>query len=400
MDCQLPIANCRSPDPTPLPPTLARGDRGGCVQSPGAASHSAFRIPHSRSAFTLVEILVVIAIIGLLVAALLPAFGHARTTARKAQTSAQFQALATGLEMFKGESALGGVYPPSAGDKREDFQLIANPKKNRPTPPNNEGSQEIKIAGAHLLVHAMIGADQLGTAGFRDLPSGPERGKWWDDTHDEEGGLYHILETPPERAGQTAVTRYPPGGGGYVDDKMKTQAVSLATLESKGLVMSATLSEVQNLGKDELLFMDPWDHPILYYRANSHNIRMTTAPGTGQSAASGIYRQEDNGIITGTNNDGSPQSEGLDFGSGKVNGHYHAIFGAKSPDPNPTTSPVDAVANTDPQYVDTFARFIIDPATRARPTPVRKDSYLLVSAGPDGRYGTEDDVLNWTKEQK
>ena len=104
-----------------------------------------------RNAFTLVEIMVVIAIIGLLVAVLLPAFGAVRTKARYSQVAAQFGALDTGLEMFRGEDDLGGTYPPSASDNPVDRQLIADPK----------GSQgdEVRICGAQLLVHAMTSVD-------------------------------------------------------------------------------------------------------------------------------------------------------------------------------------------------------------------------------------------------
>ena len=84
---------------------------------------------------------------------------------------------------------------------------------------------------------------------------------------------------------------------------------------------------------------------------------------------------------------------GLDFGAGKTKGRYHALYMNKSPlateDPNNIL--------TDPNYDDSFARFILDISVPARPTPVRKDSYLLISAGPDSRYGTDDDATNWTR---
>jgi len=52
---------------------------------------------------------------------------------------------------------------------------------------------------------------------------------------------------------------------------------------------------------------------------------------------------------------------------------------------------------TDTAYDHSFLRFILDASVKARATPVQKDSYLLISAGPDARYGTDDDVLNWTR---
>jgi hypothetical protein len=48
-------------------------------------------------------------------------------------------------------------------------------------------------------------------------------------------------------------------------------------------------------------------------------------------------------------------------------------------------------------YANSFARFILDASVKARPTPVQKDTYLLISAGPDAIYGSDDDVINWTR---
>ena len=39
--------------------------------------------------------------------------------------------------------------------------------------------------------------------------------------------------------------------------------------------------------------------------------------------------------------------------------------------------------------------FIIDPKVTARPWPYRADSYILISAGVDGLYGTSDDICNF-----
>jgi len=42
-----------------------------------------------------------------------------------------------------------------------------------------------------------------------------------------------------------------------------------------------------------------------------------------------------------------------------------------------------------------FYDFIRNPKITARPWPYRNDSYILISAGPDGLYGTGDDVCNF-----
>jgi len=65
------------------------------------------RRPH---AFTLVELLVVMGIIGVLVALLLPAVNRAVIAVRRANCAARISAIQTGLDAFKGD---WGIYPPS-----------------------------------------------------------------------------------------------------------------------------------------------------------------------------------------------------------------------------------------------------------------------------------------------
>lgn len=42
-----------------------------------------------------------------------------------------------------------------------------------------------------------------------------------------------------------------------------------------------------------------------------------------------------------------------------------------------------------------FNNYIRNPKITAKPWPYRADSYILISAGPDGYYGTDDDVCNF-----
>jgi len=248
-----------------------------------------------RGAFTLVEMMVVVAIIALLLAALLPAFSAVRNQARYAQANAQFKALDTGINAFRAEAALGGSLPPSAGDDTDpptDRQNIANPQLDTASP-------TIRVAGAHLLVHAMIGADGLGTPGFRDLNND---GKWSDNTHKRldnndvrQCGIYAV---DPD-TGKEKFPRY--GGAGYVDEKLKERAETIEDLVNEGKVLN--LSNPGDLAMKERMFMDPWDHPILYYRASPTSLCMVSTNGAPCNGR-GIYWQEDNGIITGTDNNG------------------------------------------------------------------------------------------------
>ena len=178
---------------------------------------------------------------------------------------------------------------------------------------------------------------------------------------------------------------------------MKNGAETLKDLVEEGGILNLDCdSPPNNIACSERMFMDPWDMPILYYRANSASFRITGNSGGGGgpgNVQSGIYWQEDNGIITGTDA-GQYTNGGFDFGAGKVDGRYHAIFRNISPLPTVGVGPI----LTQPEYEDSFVRFILDPSIKARPTPVRRSDYLLISAGPDARYGTDDDVINWTRE--
>ena len=329
--------------------------------------------------FTLIEMMVVVAIIALLVSALLPAFSAVRTRARFAQAQSMFTALEAGLQLFRGESALGAL-PPSASDNPANRQWIANPKlKNA----GNGGQDPVRISGAHLLAHAMIGADGLGTPGFKDTGSKGDRdGLWWNDTHDNDKGIYELDPATLE----PVHPRY--GGAGYVDNKMRERMKSLNDLANGGVIQNLPTA-LPDTAKDELLFVDPWNTPVLYFRANRAAVRMVSA-----KAVPGVYRQEDNGLITGTvNGTFGFNFGGLDFGPGKVGAYYHATADAIAPGPDPKT--VDVLNDT--TFDDSFARFILDPSVKVRHTPINSDSYLMISAGVDARYGTNDDVTNWTR---
>ncbi|MFQ5591513.1 MAG: type II secretion system protein [Phycisphaerae bacterium] len=338
-----------------------------------------WKSPRTR-AFTLVELLVVISIIALLVAVLLPAVSSVRNQAKTVQVRAQLTTLGQGLEAYRTEDVFGGAYPPSASDKGSDADerlLIADPLGEDP-------SQEVMISGAHLLLFAMLGADLLGPPGFIDFN---HNRKWSDDTHAGNDGRYDGAYKLDNDTREEVRPRY--GNGGYVSDNMREKHVrALGELEDTGVITQWTAPNTPETRRLPL-FVDPWDRPILYYRANTGAKMMI-----GTAAKRGIYYQDDNALITGSTDVGE---SGIDFGYGPLDisgaaagAVYHRLLW--------TAQPIPTEDMNDGKYDDSFARFIWDKSVKARLEPVRKDSYLLITAGPDGVYGSLDDITNWSRE--
>ncbi len=351
------------------------------LQSPHAMTLTPTRV----GAFTLVELLVAIGIIAILVAVMIPAFGAVQTSAKRVATEARFASITQGLNSYKGEQSLGNTLPPSASDSTVGFGLYADPLDI-----NGQGSQP--YTGAMGLVYALVGADQLGTPGFRDLN---DDGEWWNDFTAAPGGLY---ELDLANDATPVHPRFPKTGGSYVDENTRTSIRTLSRYSDDGIV-DLPIDNSVALIKDQPFFTDAWNLPILYYRARKGVRRMVANPGNDL----GIYDQRDNAFFTGTNATGAGavygDSDGIDFRTGDLNGTgVHKIAFANDPiAPIPTAG---AVPLSDPTYNDTFEQFIWDSSVTAVNRPVNSDSYLLISAGADAIYGTEDDVVNWQKQKK
>lgn len=339
-----------------------------------------------RDAFTLIELLTVVAIIGLLVGILVPALSRAREQARNTSTRAAMKAMGDGLELFR-------------NDNPTEVRAEGYPSSAAADDPTEQGQQF--IYGAQWLVRYLMGKDLRGYVAKqtgRGIPATPEQ-------YYEQQDWYSISGTPANPKAPLSRQSL------YINpDQLKLAAPK----DLPGAASPAPFGfghVIDEKSMQQLVALDPYGYPILYYAANTALAGDALAPIAtyGITASSprpkpGIYSFSDNAMFTGacrgTNCTFQPWSfTGDTFGAGEAHGIQN--FGEFTDDvPN-------AVQMRDPKNkTDTFVSYIMDKQvyektggdSSTRPgtlAPVRKSSFIMISAGKDGIYGTADDVNNF-----
>jgi len=318
-------------------------------------------VKRKRTGFTVVEILTVVTIIAILLGVLLPTFNMVRGFAKETRQKAQFASIEMALMAFRNDY---GDYPPSYGVVLPPPVLITN------------------YCGAQKLAEALLGWDLAGfhpdSAWRADGYDGPGLGPWTydpdrsrgdqdgdgiDDTFYEREDLYLELGTAnafylgPVTDPVTSVT-YP---GLYSNP---------APLESATFVLCDTfnIKTMTMTGPNGETVTRKAGTPILYYRANTSS---KYELGSTWPLPDQPYNSDDNVALI---NLGRLTQSGL-FGEA------HKLVN--------TTPNSDEVA---------FYDYITDPqlfASTGKRLPYNPDSYILISAGLDGLYGTEDDITNF-----
>jgi type II secretory pathway pseudopilin PulG len=285
-----------------------------------------------KAAFTIVELLTVMSIIVILIGLLVPALNKVRQYAYDVKQQAQFHSIDAAIELFNSEF---DGYPPS----------------------DAEDPDQAAYCGAMKLCEAMMGRDLMG---FH--PDSIFRANGLD-------GLGNDLY-PPQSTGIAYTNSLSARKGPYLplENANAFQLMDLyketGRFAGENFVLCDVFRRVTHLQSGQKVGM-----PILYYRANTANIQHDIQnPDNSQN----IYDYRDNNelVMLGKPFDPPP------------NGEAHRLW--------KETGYPDGYRF----YMNTTNDKVLA-TVRAAVRPYRVDTYILISAGYDGEYGTPDDICNF-----
>jgi prepilin-type N-terminal cleavage/methylation domain-containing protein len=288
-------------------------------------------VNRNKKGFTLVELLTVLAVITILVGLLVPSMTMIRRTAKEAKQKAMLTAIEAALTTFRNDY---GDYPPSEVQYR------------------NPGLRLDGCGGAQKLAEAMFGQDLQG---------------FHPETNWLAGSPAYGLPRPSVANLQQRKNHYL--------DLSKTDVFRVGDVYARAMTTSFPLAPGSYVicdvfGKEKIGMRDGTlakaGVPILYYRANpSSRIYDGVAAGVPEEVQNLIYNYTDNHDIV--------VSQGL------LDGTHHPL------------EQIGVFYGSPPAYP---LGYIEDPRVANR-WPYRPDSYLLITAGADGIYGTADDICNF-----
>jgi type II secretory pathway pseudopilin PulG len=325
--------------------------------------------------FTIVELLTVMGIIAILIGLLVPALSMVKDYAKQVQQAAQFHSIEVGLDLYKAEF---GAYPPSNDNS------IAPVHPIDATP----------YCGANKLAEAMVGLDFLGFHPNSDFRSTGQA-----ELLNRSTGavmsptlVYNALngitsfQTPDEnvkcrggKAGAPFIELENANAFRMDDIYLPAQLTKMnyRTAYPVSMALCDVYAKKRNTASARKTGM-----PILYYRARTQfteqDYRSKSTDPTGPGAFGGlendIYYYPDN-----------------------MN-----LLLLQTPDTTPIDHPLASNGGQQADWIS-FENMILNRQVTTDPTydikrPYRAQSYILISAGKDGLYGTADDITNFKKE--
>lgn len=358
----------------------------------------------SRRAFTLVELLVVVAIIAVLLAILLPALSTIRKSAKATRTASMISTIEKSLNVFHNDF---NEYPDSAAPSGQ--YLRPDPVVNWPAvaglpAPANLNSlasaDSTPLTGAHWLARALVGHDRNGV----DV-EGKTLGRLVKKAEVNNASInqpidYYKYYSPADKNG-LPVDRRP----AYLEGEFFARDDDPAQFN----VQTSPTSDYEPRRR-LVVREESFGSPVLYYRANPQAEYPFCRTGFGDDRMGsqsgdlpGVYCHQDNSYMTGDDQSSQSQhSQGWDFAGtaqahatdpgGKGYTHALAIFG------------VDVQNVAAIEHKQSFVEFFRNPDAAGQAvdsdgrsisiTPYNRDTFILLSAGPDGAFGTSDDIGN------
>ncbi len=338
-----------------------------------------------KAGFTIIELLTVMAVIAILIGLLVPALGLVRDFAKEVQQQSQFHSIEVGLELFHKDM---GSYPES----NENLYDTA------PFPPTI-GADTYAYSGANKLAEAMVGLDLLGfhpKSAFRADNQ---------NIHEDLNGAWVAYEVYHPEQGYDA-TGINPLYSETAEENREAREGPYVQLESANAYEMADVYDVADLGNYQttsnpaanefasLVLCDVYTEqrpggkktgmPVLYYRArrafDSQNYN--DARGRGDD----VFLYDDNFEILALGKPGD--TAGTDphaLADGALGGTGNSVAGSITP-----------------EDTEDFERMIINEKVSSNlqnfQVPYNADTYVLISAGKDGEYGTADDITNFKRE--
>ena len=310
-----------------------------------------------RSGFTIVELLTVMSIIILLTSILVPGLHMAKKFAKEVRQNTQFYHIQEALELFNTDE---DGYPLSYAQSAASGTM-----------PDPNGADI--TTGAHHLAEALLGRDMQG---YDPLST-------WNAAYDTGNVNVYAREPVASLAQEEASRQRRKGpylelkhtGAFQVNDLYRagfgTVYADATAPPARPPYPSPVLTDIYRVNSVTVLAVDGTPTvvkagtPILYYKANTTS-RIFYPSG---APTMNIYNYYDNLAL-------------LALG--------HTIRGVTSE--RPFIDGILATGRTGPEhFYDSITNPLITPDFR----PYNQDSYILMSAGYDGIFGTNDDISNF-----
>ncbi len=285
-----------------------------------------------KAGFTIVELLTVMSIIVILIGLLVPALNMAKQYAKKVRQMAMFHSIDAALELFNNEF---DGYPPSGALDPTDASYC----------------------GAMKLTEAMMGQDMLG---FHTNSIYKQDGT-------DTGGTDLYPPSPPSENLKARKGPFLPLESANAYPMEDIYDTDYTPFDANDFVLCDVYTRTMPSGKKAGM-------PILYYKANTANSGHydpdnpgnPIAPSSPKADEGNIYNYYDNHYLL---------SLGKPWVSQSSPEKQHSLYDGGNPD----------------RFYELTRSHKITTAVR----PYRADSYILLSAGFDGEYGTADDIFNF-----